>query len=197
MEKSFPISDASSLASAKRELRGVMKKKRDEAYVKNPAAALALRDNFLKSIPLPPQSVVASYSAHGSEINPAPLIETLRAQGHIIALPVVTGIETPLSFRIYNPNDNLVAGPMRILEPVASASVIEPNILLVPLLAFDQHGYRLGYGGGHYDRTLATLRHCKTIFAVGIAFACQEVPLVPIGPHDTKLDRIVTEIQAF
>jgi 5-formyltetrahydrofolate cyclo-ligase len=86
----------------------------------------------------------------------------------------------------------LEPGPLGIPVPRQGEWVV-PEVLIVPLVAFDRRGYRLGYGGGYYDRTLAELRQAGRVAAVGFAFAAQEVPEVPIGPHDAKLDAIVTE----
>jgi 5-formyltetrahydrofolate cyclo-ligase len=183
------------LRSEKRALRRTMELRREQAHAKNREAAFALRDNFLKNISLSPRCVIASYSACGSEMDPAPLVEALRMQGHAIALPVVMGKTIPLVFRIYERGDPLVPGVMDIPEPIASACLIEPAVLLVPLLAFDQRKYRLGNGGGYYDRTLTELRSRKDILAIGIGYAAQEVPEVPAGPRDARLDKIITEIR--
>src|SRR6185437_3185172 len=109
----------------------------------------------------------ASYSAHGSEMNPSPLTDALRMQGHKIALPVVPGKDTALFFCLYATGDKLVTGPMGILEPTADAQQVEPDILLVPLLAFTHDHHRLGYGRGYYDRTLKVLRAKKPVIAIG------------------------------
>ena len=93
--------------------------------------------------------------------------------------------------------DKLAAGAMGIMEPVAKAPLVEPDVLLVPLLAFDSRGYRLGYGAGYYDRTLTELRQRKKILAIGIAYAGQEVPEVPIESHDARLDKIATETKVL
>jgi len=191
------IQNASALRSLKRDLRRRMETKRAEAKAQNPDAGFSLRDHFLKAITLPPQSVIASYHPHNNEINPTALTEALRAQGHMIALPVLTTKDAPLAFRIFKSGDTLVKSAMGIPEPPPSAPLVEPDILLVPLLAFDRHGYRLGYGGGYYDRTLAFLRSRKKVLAIGIAFACQEVAEVPFAPHDAKLDKMASEMGVF
>ena len=98
-----------------------------------------------------------------------------------------------LGFRAWRPSDPLVAGPFRVPEPAGGAPV-RPDVLLVPLLAFDAAGYRLGQGGGHYDRTLAELPHARTI---GLAFAAQRVETIPRDRFDRRLDVVVTEAGAF
>lgn len=195
-DRSF-CSLTSGIRHLKSELRHAMETRRAEALVQNPQASFALRDRFLKMIVLPPRSVIASYSARGSEMDPAPLAEALRALGHRIALPVMAGRDRPLVFRIHSPGEPLVPNAQGIREPDMAAAVVTPDVLLVPLLAFDRRGGRLGAGGGYYDRTLEDLRGRKTVLAIGIGFACQELAAIPVAPHDAVLDRIVTEIQNF
>ena len=89
------------------------------------------------------------------------------------------------------------SGPFGIAEPKQSAEVLRPDVLLVPLLAFDRVGYRLGYGGGFYDRTLRELRALKPVLAIGVAFAAQETPETPRGSMDEKLDWVITEREAI
>jgi 5-formyltetrahydrofolate cyclo-ligase len=88
-----------------------------------------------------------------------------------------------------------VRGPLGILEPSPAAAEIVPDVVLVPLAAFDRAGHRIGYGAGHYDRTLAQLRKSRTIVAIGLAFAAQEVKTVPALAHDAALDYVLTEAQ--
>lgn len=185
------------LRQRKRDLRQIMKDRRAQAQIENPDAPAALRDCVLKQIPFPPRSIVGSYSAIGSEINPAPLAEALRAMGYIIALPVVAGEGRPLLFRRHEPGDPMELSVTGIAEPASSAPAVEPDILLVPMLAFDRRRHRLGYGGGYYDRTIEHLRRRKPLVTIGLAFACQEIPGIPTGAHDVRLDKIATEIQAF
>ncbi len=175
-----------------------MKIRRAEAFAKNPQAAPALRAQFAKAVSLPAASLISFYVAHESEIDPSPLALDLLAQGHTLCLPVVRGASDPLSFHIYKPGDELtLQGVMKLSEPDATSAGVEPDILLVPLLAFDRALHRLGYGGGYYDRTLAALRLRKKITAIGVAFACQEVASVPAGAEDARLDKIVTETGTF
>lgn len=144
-------------------------------------------------IPLPANPIVAGYSAIRSELDPAPLMQSLAAQGARLALPVVSGRDQPLLFREWTANHALVRGPFGIFEPPADALELIPDIMLVPLAAFDRTGHRVGYGAGHYDRTLARLRAIKPVVAVGIAFAIQEVDCIPAEPHDAVLDYVLTE----
>ena len=142
-----------------------------------------------------PGAVVAGYSPIRSEIDPVPLMRTLAAPGVQLALPAIMAGDQPLKFRAWSPDDRLQRGRLGILEPSAAAKEVIPDILLVPLAAFDRAGHRIGYGAGHYDRTLEQLRKIKAITAVGIAAAVQEVESVPALSHDAALDYVLTETQ--
>ena len=182
------------LFSAKREMRRTLEERRAQAASRDPDAAFKLRDRFLAEIILPPRSIVAAYSKIGSEMDPAPLAEALRAQGHVIVLPVIAKKGEPLVFRRAEPDDPFAKGTWGIREPLATAPSLEPDIVLTPLLGFDRRFYRLGYGGGYYDRSLAELRRKKRIRAVGLAYAAQEVPEIPAdSSHDMQLDQVATE----
>src|SRR6202011_6370566 len=117
----------------------------------------------------------------------------LAAAGARLALPVVAGRGKPLIMRAWGFGEPLAAGVWGIREPKPAAPVLAPDIVIVPLLAFDRAGQRIGYGAGYYDLTLARLRAAKTIVAVGLAFAAQEVPAVPFTPRDEPLDLVLTE----
>ncbi len=138
-------------------------------------------------------ATVSAYVGMGSEIDPAAIVARLAAEGFATCLPVVQPLGQPLVFRAWAPGEPLVPRTWGILEPEASARAVEPDVLLVPLLAFDANGNRLGYGGGYYDRTLARLRAIKPIIAIGLALAAQRVEEVPYGPYDQRLDWILTE----
>jgi 5-formyltetrahydrofolate cyclo-ligase len=160
------------------------------------AAAQAIARRGLP-LPIKPGIVVAGYSPIRSEIDPAPLMRTLAAQGIQLALPAVTARGKSLVFRAWSPDDRLMLGPLGILEPSPAAAELVPDIMLVPLAAFDRAGHRIGYGAGHYDVTLAHLRKVKAIIAVGVAFAVQEIKAVPVQPHDVALDYVLTEKRIF
>jgi 5-formyltetrahydrofolate cyclo-ligase len=176
------------------------------------AAALARRDALsgeqriaaaqavaLRGLPIEimPGAVVAGYSPIRGEIDPAPLMQELAARGMRLALPVIAARDSPLGFRLWAPGDKLLRGPLGILEPSPDTAEIVPDIALVPLAAFDRLGHRIGYGAGHYDRTLARLRDSKKIIAIGLAFAVQEIEAIPALPHDVALDYVLTETQLF
>lgn len=140
-----------------------------------------------------PAGAVGGYAALADEVDPAPVLAALRAAGREIALPAVERRGAPLVFRRWRPGDAMRAGAFGIAEPLAGAPELVPGLLLVPLLAFDDAGYRLGYGGGYYDRTIAALRARGPLLAVGLAFAAQRVASLPREAHDMPLDLIATE----
>ena len=144
-----------------------------------------------------PGATISTYHPRGSEMETAALNQALIDAGYDLALPVVLGRGHPLAFRRYRPFDALMKGLLDVMEPLPAAPIITPRILLVPLLAFDRQGNRLGYGGGQYGRTVALFRRESLIQAVGIAFAGQEMAAIPIGVTDAPLDWIVTEQEAF
>lgn len=142
-----------------------------------------------------PGRVVAGYAPFRTEMDPRPLMRRLERLGARLALPVTPekGSEGSLTFRLLDPAFGLAAGRYGIAEPDAACEPCDPDLLLVPLLAFDRTGARLGYGAGWYDRTLARLRATKPVTAVGLAYAAQEVGRVPTDPHDVALDLVCTE----
>ena len=145
---------------------------------------------FADALPLAADSIVSFYWPMGDEADPRALAQALAARGAVLALPVVAKKNAPLHFRIWREGDPLVVHAFGMLEPSAEARSVVPDMLLVPLLAFDARGHRLGYGGGFYDRTLAAL---PRKLAVGIAYAGQESGALPVLPHDHPLDMVVTE----
>src|ERR1700691_1562741 len=160
------------------------------------AAALALAARGLP-FAIVPGTIVSGYSPIRSEIDPVPLMRALAEQGARLALPAVMARGKSLAFRAWSAGDRLMLGPLGILEPSPAAAELIPDIMLVPLAAFDRARHRIGYGAGHYDFTLAHLRKVKPVSAVGLAFAAQEIEAVPALPHDVALDYVLTETQAF
>jgi len=154
------------------------------------ANGAALARHLLAGCPPSAGTLVAGYWPMGDEMDVRPLLATLAELGHSLALPVTTPRGQPLLFRRWQPGDALSRGPLGTSFPAAGEAV-RPDWLLVPLLAFDQKGRRLGYGGGYYDRTLAAL---PAAVAIGCAHAVQEVPEVPAGPDDVRLAWVATEI---
>jgi len=152
-----------------------------------PGAGEALRDLLLPEVPA--GAVIGGFWPMGEEIDTRPLLDALHARGHLIALPMTPPRGQPLVFLPWRPGMAMARGPLGTQFP-AEGEAVTPDWLIVPLLAFDRAGARLGYGGGYYDRTLALLRGAT---AIGVAFAAQEIPLVPTGPHDIHLAAIATE----
>jgi 5-formyltetrahydrofolate cyclo-ligase len=142
-------------------------------------------------------TVVSGYSPIRNEIDPAPLMRKLSEAGAKLALPAVMARGKSLAFRAWSPDDRLMLGPLGIPEPSPAAAELIPDIMLVPLAAFDSVGHRIGYGAGHYDYTLVHLRKMKAISAIGIAFAVQQIKAVPALPHDVALDYVLTEKKVF
>lgn len=137
-------------------------------------------------------AIVSGFSAIRDEINPSHLMLWLHAEGHPLALPVMVGRERPLVMREWTPGDAMLPAAWGIAEPLDDKPEVDPDVVLVPLLAFDRHGARLGYGGGFYDRTLERLRAIKPVIAVGVAYDEQEVSSVPTESYDQRLDWVLT-----
>jgi 5-formyltetrahydrofolate cyclo-ligase len=142
-------------------------------------------------------AVVSGYSPIRNEIDPAPLMLKLALAGARLALPVVNARGKSLTFRAWSPNDRLVLGSLGIPEPSPAAAELIPDIMLVPLAAFDRTGHRIGYGAGHYDHTFAHLRKSNAVTGIGLAFSVQETPSIPALSHDVALDFVLTERDAF
>ena len=154
------------------------------------AAALA---EHAAALDLAPGAVVAGYWAFRDEADPKLLMLALAGRGHPLALPAMVARGAPLRFHRWREGDAMAVHAYGVNEPLAEADVVVPSVLLVPLLAFDAQGWRLGYGGGYYDRTLAALRAAGPVRAIGIAYGGQQIAAVPHGNHDQRLDAVLTE----
>ncbi|GAB5469470.1 MAG: hypothetical protein Kilf2KO_25000 [Rhodospirillales bacterium] len=185
------------VAEEKAALRRQAKASRDRAAAENATAAVGFLEHLLKVEALPPGTAISAYWPMGSEIDVRPAVQHLHDDGHRIVLPVMQGAGRPLLFKVWQPGEALQPGAYGTSEPLDEAEFAVPEVLIVPLLAFDRKGYRLGYGGGFYDRTLAELRRLGHIMAIGAAFAAQEVARVPRDATDLALDWVVTEREAF
>jgi 5-formyltetrahydrofolate cyclo-ligase len=183
------------LSQHKRELRAKARARRETlAQLQPPAPAGARAGRFvLDAFDFQPGTVVSAYWAMGDELDANSLIRGLHARGNVIGLPVVMGKGLPLVFRQWTPETRFIPGGFGTQIPGPEAPEVVPERLIVPLLAFDADGYRLGYGGGFYDRTLEKLRAAGRVTAIGFAYAGQEVDSVPREPCDQRLDWMATE----
>jgi 5-formyltetrahydrofolate cyclo-ligase len=158
------------------------------------AAADAIATRLADELPLAAGAIVSGYWPLSGELDPRVAMARLAGRGHPLALPRLDGSGRPLRFLAWRAGDVLDAGAFGLMEPQPAQPELLPDLVLVPLLAFDRQGGRLGYGKGYYDRTLAKLRAGpRPPVAIGLAFADQEVADVPTGPHDVALDAVVTE----
>ena len=147
----------------------------------------------LECLPSTGKPVTAMFSPIGSEPDARPMALALHAAGVPLVLPVDLSHGSPLIFRRWTPGDRLAVGPLGIAEPLPEAAELEPDVLVVPLIAFDRRGHRIGYGAGNYDRTLSALRRRKQVRVIGVAFGIQEERSIPNEPHDEPVDLILTD----
>jgi 5-formyltetrahydrofolate cyclo-ligase len=186
------------IVAAKAALRVSMRARRTELIREHPEADWQAGDraqDLLDGLGLKRPGIAALYHASGAEMDPRPLAENLIKLGWKIALPACEAPDEPVVFRGWKPGDRLAPDALGIASPLVSAGDLTPDLVIVPLIAFDAAGARLGQGGGYYDRTLAELRASKGAPpCVGLAFAGQEVEAVPREDHDQKLDGVLTEL---
>lgn len=185
------------LAAAKITLRLDARARRKALMVEHPEADWMAADHaeaMLAATGRTRPGVIALYKALGAELDPRPLGETLRKAGWALALPAVVADDAPLAFRAWSPGEPLAHDLSGLPAPLATAAQVRPDLVIVPLLAFDRRGERLGQGGGHYDRTLAALRGEPSPPAfIGLAYSGQERADLPREAHDEPLDGILTE----
>lgn len=180
-----------SLAAEKAALRQLVLCKRGAMEpTRRIEASLALAD-FVDALPLPDGAVVAGFWPIRDEIDPRPLLDRLRARGHRLCLPVV--INPHMVFREFTRETDFDRGEFGIMEPVASSPELRPDVLLMPLAAFDSLGNRLGWGKGYYDIAIADLEKTGPVTCIGLAFQLQEADHVPAESHDKPLNGILTE----
>lgn len=185
-------------SNEKSDLRARMKRKRVTLQSLYPRSGTQLSARFPAELLTRPGLAISGYSAIQSEIDPAALMEKLKSRGTQLCLPVMVGNDTPLEFRAWSPGDELNFGRFDVEEPLPTAAPMVPEIVLVPLLAFDKKGRRLGYGGGYYDRTLKAMRAANPhLCAVGIGYAAQQISKVPTDSNDQGLDWVLTETGAI
>jgi len=184
----LPDSDKTELRRRALALRANLNHKAEAAA----AVAKSLEKIFMRA----PHKIIAGYHTLGDEMDCGPALAVAAAAGHPTCLPVAAQGQA-LLFRSWRTADPLEKGPFGTSHPVPAAPVIAPDILLVPLLAFDNAGGRLGYGSGYYDRTLRALRSVRQVLAIGLAYDAQEAPSVPTDINDQPLDMVVTELRVL
>jgi 5-formyltetrahydrofolate cyclo-ligase len=180
------------IAHAKAELRAAMRAKR--ARLDPERAGAALVDHYPDALLV--IGPVSFYWPMLREIDPRPLAGLLAGRGHQLCLPRLQTRDSAMCFHAWRDGDELTPDAFGVMAPRADAQIITPAVLLIPLLAFDRAGGRLGYGAGHYDRTLAGLKS-DGARAIGLAFAEQQVDAVPMDAQDQRLDWVVTPLAAI
>lgn len=185
------------LAEKKNTLRVKAAERRRLAHAEDFAGRLAqqMRDHALAGPPIDAGAAVGGYWPRGTEMDVRPLLTALHERGHTIGLPHVRRRQ-PMTYHRWRPDDRLSVGVFGIEMPDHHTPEIVPDVMLLPLLAFDRLGNRLGYGGGYNDRTIAALRARKPVLCIGIAYAVQEFDTVPHDALDQRLDWVVTETGA-
>ena len=167
---------------------------RRAAHHASPGAARLAAGHALEEIArLRAVQTISAYLPIREELDPEPVMRALVGLGYEVCVPVIEAQGQPLSFVTWRPGVATERGRLGVLVPVGGTSAV-PDVLLVPMLAFDRRGHRLGYGGGFYDRTIAALRARGAVTAFGFAYAAQEVPEVPDEETDMRLDAVVTEL---
>jgi 5-formyltetrahydrofolate cyclo-ligase len=187
------VNQVDDILAQKRTLRAQATARRGalEARVRAAAAAALARTGLAFLAPRPRATIVSAFAPLPDELRLWPLLRRLARERYQLAMPVMRGKGDALMFRAWKPGDAMDRRVWGIAEPRADHPELDPDILLVPLLAFDARGFRLGYGGGYYDRTLRALRAKKPIVAVGVAYDQQAVDVVPHLDYDERLDWVL------
>jgi 5-formyltetrahydrofolate cyclo-ligase len=160
------------------------------------SAADQVYELFFKHVPLKVGAIIAGYWPIRAELDDLPILKELLRRHHLCALPHVADGEGPLTFRAWTETTPVSAGKYNIMEPTADR-VLVPDVLLVPMAAFDRTGHRLGYGAGFYDRTIAHLKATRQVFTVGLAYEAQACAGLPAGDSDARMDMIVTDKNVY
>ena len=177
---------------AKAKLRADLRGRRSRMRAMVPDAPYRAAEHF-RACGIGSFKVAAVYKPMGAEMDSEPLCQALHELGYEVAYPAVERLDSPLVFRVREPGQRLEPDAIGVMAPPAAAREVRPDLVIVPLLAFDISGARLGQGSGYYDRTLEKLRADGPVFALGLAYASQELPRIPLQPHDQLLDGILTE----
>ena len=177
----------------KKIFRKAAKATRLEAFNRTPNAGSLIAQQIIEQIDIPPNSKVSGYWPLAEELDTLPTLQALHNAGHQVLLPVMQGAGKPLVFATWDPGDTLVAASFNTLAPAADKPRLVPEVMICPLLAFDRKGYRMGYGGGFYDRSIAQIQTSQELLTIGVAFAAQEVESIITGPYDMPFHTIVKE----
>jgi 5-formyltetrahydrofolate cyclo-ligase len=184
-------------ASAKTALRMFVRTRRKLLAKEHPEAdwmvAKVAREPLARRFPDPAGKIAALYYGFGSEVSPRILADQLAEAGWVLALPSVEGESGAMVFRRWDRAAPLIRDEIGLHAPSADNDILDPDLVIVPLLAFDRDGVRLGQGGGYYDRALKALRDTREVFVLGLAYSGQETANLPREPHDQALDAILTE----
>ncbi|MFT4251857.1 MAG: 5-formyltetrahydrofolate cyclo-ligase [Caulobacter sp.] len=189
-------------AAAKTALRVFVRNRRKQLALEHPEADWMLvdagREPLSARFPQPQGKVAALYHGLGSEVSARALADWLAEQGWTLALPSVEGADPhgkggSMFFRAWTPGEPLARDAIGLVAPVAENPIVQPDLVVAPLLAWDREGRRLGQGGGYYDRALEALRARKPVFVLGLAYHGQETRNLPDEAHDQRLDAILTE----
>ncbi len=179
--------------ASKVDIRREMTAKRSAFSAEDAAQACGYLCEKLAAVSLPESSIIAAYSAVRGEVDLNQYVDACRVRNNPVCLPIVTESELIMHFKEWLPFVPLEKGAFGVLEPLGGELVV-PNVILVPLVAFDRRGFRLGYGKGYYDATIASLKQNNpALLTIGIAYSFQEVDTLPDEPHDERLDMVVTE----
>ena len=191
------MTDSIELQNLKKEVRTrCMKNRRDWSDNVTTETCLDIAKNFLENYDVKGK-VVSGFLPIGSEIDVRPLLQMCLDAGAQICLPCVVENNAPLVFRTWHEGDDLVKESFGTRAPHPDKQELIPDVIITPMLAFDNKGYRLGYGGGFYDRTFAKLRALKDIVGIGVALDIQHIDTVPIGEYDMPQDMVITENKRF
>jgi len=192
------LSQPEAVLSEKRALRESMRERRQAVVAaRGPELAAVLATRGIAFLDPAPGTIVSAFCSMPGELDTGPLLARLHADGFRLCLPVMQGRGKPLLFRAWQPHDDMEVVTWGIREPKAGQPLLRPRIVLVPLLAFDLRGWRLGYGGGFFDRTLRMLRSDGEVSAVGLALDELEVDAVPHLDYDERLDWVLTPSRAM
>lgn len=188
---------SAAITQAKAELRSqILERRKSLGRVELQASEL-ISQRVLGRFGAGTDPTVAGYVAIADEVDPAPALQALAKNGIALALPIAEKAQEAMTFKAWRIGDPLVSGSYGTQVPGDAAQIVEPDVLLVPVVAFDAAGYRLGFGGGFYDRTIAALREDRNTAAYGIAYDGQEVAEVPRGPFDVRLDGLFTPTRSL